>query len=90
MAQAVRDANRVTTLIAASNADGITPVNIYGDPFTHFMYVKTSVTSYAAKSIAQRDQNHVTTLLGTSASDGTTPVAIFGDPATNQLFVKYV
>ncbi len=39
---ASRDSNRVTTLLATSSADGVTPVKIYGDPTTHRMYVDIS------------------------------------------------
>ena len=35
MAEAKRDNNFVTTLLAVSNLDGITPVTLYADPVTH-------------------------------------------------------
>lgn len=39
MADAKRDANQVTTLIAVSNADGTTPVVLWADPTTHRLLV---------------------------------------------------
>lgn len=42
MAQARRDENRVTTLLAVSNADGETPVTLYADPTTHRLLVSSA------------------------------------------------
>jgi len=42
MAQAKRDDNYVPTLLAVSNADGITPVTLYADPTTHRLLVSAS------------------------------------------------
>lgn len=39
---AKRDENRVTTLIAVSTVDGVTPVVLYADPVTHRLYVDVS------------------------------------------------
>lgn len=39
MTNAVRDQNRVTTVIGVSNLDGVTPINVYVDPTTHRMLV---------------------------------------------------
>lgn len=39
MADAKRDQNRVTSLLAVSNADGVTPVVLWADPFTHRLLV---------------------------------------------------
>jgi hypothetical protein len=44
MSDASRDANRVTTLLGASNLSVKTPVVIYADPTTHRLYVD-SLTS---------------------------------------------
>lgn len=41
MAQAVRDENRVPSLLGTSSADGTTPVTIYADPTTHRLLVGT-------------------------------------------------
>jgi len=42
MAEAKRDQNQVTTLIAVSNADGITPVVLWADPTTHRLLVSST------------------------------------------------
>jgi len=42
MAEAKRDNNYITTLLAVSNADGTTPVTLYADPVTHRLLVDTS------------------------------------------------
>lgn len=42
---ASRDANRVTTLLGVSSADGVAPVKIYADPTTHRMLVQNAITS---------------------------------------------
>lgn len=42
MADAKRDANYITTLLALSNVDGTTPVPLYADPTTHRLLVSTS------------------------------------------------
>lgn len=39
MAQAKRDENKVTTLLAVSSVDGVTPVVLYADPDTHRLLV---------------------------------------------------
>jgi hypothetical protein len=40
MAEAKRDRNVVTTLLAVSAVDGVTPVVLYADPDTHRLYVE--------------------------------------------------
>ncbi len=42
MGNANRDQNYVTTLIATSNVDGISPVTLYADPTTHRLLVSSS------------------------------------------------
>lgn len=42
MAEAKRDGNYVTTLLAVSNADGTTPVTLYADPTTHRLLVSAT------------------------------------------------
>lgn len=42
MADASRDGNFVTTLIAASNVDGVTPVKVYADPVTHRLLISAA------------------------------------------------
>ena len=42
MSDAKRDANYVTTLLAVSNVDGVTPVVLYADPVTHRLLTSAS------------------------------------------------
>lgn len=42
MGEAQRDNNRVTTLIAVSSSDGVTPVTLYADPTTHRLLVSAT------------------------------------------------
>jgi hypothetical protein len=49
MAEAKRDQNVVTTLLAVSNADGVTPVVLWADPTTHRLLV--SATSSGITSL---------------------------------------
>lgn len=44
MENAARDQNRVTTLIAVSSADGVTPIKLYADPVTHRLLVDVKGT----------------------------------------------
>ena len=44
MADAKRDNNQVTTLLAVSNADGITPVRLWADPTTHRLLVSVTTS----------------------------------------------
>lgn len=61
MAEAKRDSNQVTTLIAVSNADGITPVVLYADPTTHRLLVSATagalddLSDVTITSVAQGD-----------------------------------
>jgi hypothetical protein len=45
MGNAKRDDNYVPTLIAVSNADGVTPVTLYADPTTHRLLVSATAGS---------------------------------------------
>ena len=45
MANAKRDDNGVTTMIAVSNVDGSTPVVLYADPTTHRLLVTNTNTN---------------------------------------------
>ena len=42
MAEAKKDANKVSTLLGVSNADGVTPVVLWADPTTHRLLVSAS------------------------------------------------
>lgn len=47
MANAHRDSNFITTLLAVSNVDGFTPVEVYADPTTHRLLVSNDISSGA-------------------------------------------
>lgn len=51
MAQAPRDANRVTTLLGTSNADGTTPIVIWADPVTHRLLCDVSISGGGTSAI---------------------------------------
>lgn len=51
MADAKRDNNYVTTLIAVSNVDGTTPVTLYADPITHRLLVSASAFGGATTAL---------------------------------------
>lgn len=53
MANASRDDNSIPTLIAASNADGKTPIRVYADPVTHRLLVDvpSSVGTFADNEV---------------------------------------
>jgi len=89
MAEAPRDNNRVPTILATSNVDGVTPLPIYVDPTTHFVQVDDGATgSDLSDDNADRDGNRVPVMLGVSNADGETTVPIYGDPANGNLLIK--
>lgn len=61
MADAKRDSNYVPTLLAVSNADGVTPVVLWADPTTHRLLVSSApgalsdLTDVTLTSVAQGD-----------------------------------
>lgn len=80
MSQAKRDENRVTTLIAALNTDGVTPNLVYADPTTHAISADDNTTGSDFGVVnAPRDQNRVTVAMAISSSDGITPVELYSD-----------
>lgn len=69
MANAYRDQNNVTTLIASSNGDGFTPVRVYADPVTHRLLVDTGGSSAGITSINADTTAAQTLAVGTAGSD---------------------
>lgn len=51
MAEAKRDGNFVPVLLGASNADGLTPVNVYADPTTHRLLVDATAGAFTRTSV---------------------------------------
>lgn len=89
MATIKRDNSQVTTFAAASNADGITPVNIQVDPTSHGLIIDDNSTgSDFPKTDALRDQNSIPVMMGVSSADGITPVSIYADPALGKLLIQ--
>lgn len=69
MANAYRDQNNVTTLIASSNGDGFTPVRVYADPVTHRLLVDAGGSSSGITSINADTTAAQTLTVGSTGSD---------------------
>lgn len=86
MAQAKRDENRVTTLIAVLSTDGLTPMVIKADPTTHILKTSNGTTgSDNGRGIAARDENRIPVLMAVSSADGITPIEVYADSSGNLL-----
>jgi len=70
MAEAPRDANRISTLLAVSNVDGVTPVVVYADPTTHRLLVDLPSSTGTVTSVSVSTANGVS---GSVATATTTP-----------------
>lgn len=68
MANAAKDENDVSTLIAVSSADGSTPIRIYGDPTTHRLLVSASFATASTTWATTGNTNTVTDANVTSSS----------------------
>lgn len=79
MAQASRDQNNVPTLLAASNADGITPVRVYADPTTHRLLVSIPGGSGTVTSVSVVTANG---FAGSVADPTTTPAITISTTVT--------
>jgi len=78
MANASKDDNRVPTLIAGLETDGVTIVRITADPTNHGLSVNdaSTGTDYGPEN-APIDENHIPALMAVSSDDGTTPVVVY-------------
>lgn len=96
MANASKDDNGVSTLIAALDSDGATIVKIQGSPTNHGLEISDNSTGTDHGPIhALHDDNDVPTLLavssqtttvnGVSYIQGITPVVIYADSSGNLL-----
>jgi hypothetical protein len=86
--QAPRDENRITTLLATKDSDGITPDVVYVNPTTHAIKIQDGLTgSDLSSHIASRDENRMPVGMAVSSVDGITPVALYID-ASNKLLVQ--
>ena len=89
MANAIRDNNQVTTLLATSNADGVTGILVKVDPTSHGLKTIDDTTgSDLSGDIASRDSNGVPVIMAVSSADGVTPVAVYADSVTGALLIK--
>lgn len=60
MADASRDENFVTTLIAVSSIDGKTPIPVYADPTTHRLLTDSSLSGSLQTDIFTSTSNQTT------------------------------
>lgn len=90
MANAKKDSNNVSTLIAPSSSDGATIVLVKGSASTHQLFCSDGVsgTDFGPAN-ALRDQNDIPTLLAISNADGVTPVAVYSD-STGRLLIDSI
>jgi hypothetical protein len=80
MSSAPRDNNRVPTMIAALNTDGVTPVFVNIDPSIHSINVNDGTTGTDYGTLPdKRDDNRIPFMMGVSSADGETLVPIYAD-----------
>ena len=88
MTQAVRDENRIPSILGVLNTDGATPTMVEANPTNHGIEISDGTTgTVTASEQARRDQNVVTTMLAVSNSDGTTRVQLAVN-SSGQLLVQ--
>lgn len=86
MANASKDDNRVSTLIAALDTDGTTPTRVKVDASTKALNIADGTTGTDnGVNRAVKDGNRIPVWLGVSSADGTTPVEIYSDSNGNLL-----
>jgi hypothetical protein len=89
MTEAKRDQNHVPTLLAASDADGITTLPVSAIAGSHRLCIQDALDgSDLSDEPGQRDQNRVVVLMAVSATDGVTPVPIYATEVGNKLKVR--
>jgi len=85
---AKHDENHVPTMIAISDADGVTLIPIKINPVTGGIKVSDGMAgSVYGRVSSQHDDNHVPTMSGVSSADMTTVVPIFAD-SNGYLLIK--
>lgn len=91
MSNAGRDQNNRPTIIAASNADGLTIVPIFASATDHGLMISDGATGSDSgnnNGSAILDENGVAVLTALSSSNDGTIIEIYGDPLTKALLVK--
>lgn len=89
MSNAKRDGNRVTTITAVLDTDGVSIENIFANAATNSLEVNDDTVGSdngPTPERALRDGNYVTTLYAVSSADGETPVALYVN-ASNELLI---
>lgn len=85
----ILDENRIPTIQAVSNSDGITPLNVCADDTDHSLCVDDNTTgSDLGPANDVRDENRKVAFIAVSAVDGITPVPVYLDSATNKLLIN--
>lgn len=80
MANAKKDENSVSTLIACLNTDGKTVTPIQANPSTHRLSCADGTGgSDNGPANAIKDENMVSSLIAVSSADGVTPVVVYAD-----------
>ena len=80
MSSAPRDNNRVPTMIAALNTDGVTPVFIEIESSNKAIKINNGVSGSDYGTIPdKRDDNRIPFMMGVSSADGETLVPIYAD-----------
>lgn len=89
MTSVIRDSNRVTALLAVSNADGETLVPVKANAVTNQLMGEDGVggTDFSGDD-AERDENYVVAFMAVSETDGVTPVPVYADALTGALLIK--
>lgn len=82
MADAQRDQNYVTTLLAVSSVDGVTPVPVYANPITHRLLVDLPSGSGSVTDVSVVSANG---FAGTVATSTTTPAITLSTTITGLL-----
>lgn len=82
------DGNRIPTLKAVLNTDGVTVSNVLASPTT-FRLASSDGTAGSDFGVptSQRDHDRVTVLMAVSATDGTTPVEVYCN-SSGQLLIQ--
>lgn len=77
MANAKKDSNGVSSMIAALNTNGISIVNLAVNPVTHALKINLGDTGVSADvETALKDDNGVSSMIGVSSDDLETPIRI--------------